>query len=555
MPVAAEVTALEDDQVRIDISVPEDEVRKQFDRTVKETSARMRIPGFRPGKVPAGIVIQRVGRDGLFAQTIDRALNDWYREALATTGIDPIESPEVDMGDATERGVAFAVTVKVPPTPKLGEYKGLEVMKEPAETPADAIEEEINRVREQGARLEDKDGAAGIGDFVVADIDGTLDGEALPQAQSRDQLVELGTARILPEFTNALEGTKAGDSVTFDVTYPEDAPEEIRGKTVAYSITVQKVQGKVLPELDDALAETVGFATAAEMREEIEQRLATATERAVEERFRRRVIDAAVAGADFQVPAAMVERRVEEILQDTSHQLPQGITLEQYLAMQGQTLDQAREGLRTDAELSIRRELVVEAIADAEGIMLSDDDIEARVRSDAAAAGRDPEELLGDLRRAGGWDNLREDLRIERAVDMIVDSAKQISLEEAEKREAAEARAADPAEAKPAAAKAPAKKPAARKPAAAKQAAKKKPAAKKPAAKKPAAKKPAAKKPAAKGAAAKSTAAKPAAKRATPAKPAARKAATSGAKGSGTAAAKKPAAARKPAPKKKPGAG
>jgi len=299
----------------------------------------------------------------------------------------------------------------------------------------------------------------------------------------------------------------------------------------------------------------VGFATAAEMREEIEQRLATATERAVEERFRRRVIDAAVAGADFQVPAAMVERRVEEILQDTSHQLPQGITLEQYLAMQGQTLDQAREGLRTDAELSIRRELVVEAIADAEGIMLSDDDIEARVRSDAAAAGRDPEELLGDLRRAGGWDNLREDLRIERAVDMIVDSAKQISLEEAEKREAAEARAADPAEAKPAAAKAPAKKPAARKPAAAKQAAKKKPAAKKPAAKKPAAKKPAAKKPAAKGAAAKSTAAKPAAKRATPAKPAARKAATSGAKGSGTAAAKKPAAARKPAPKKKPGAG
>ena len=217
---------------------------------------------------------------------------------------------------ATEQGVAFAVTVKVPPKPRLGEYKGLEVMKEPAETPTEAIEEEINRVREQGARLEDKDGVAGIGDFVVADIDGTLDGEALPQAQSRDQLVELGTDRILPEFTEALTGTKAEDKVAFDVTYPEDAPEEIRGKTVAYSITVQKVQEKVLPEVDDALAETVGFASAAEMRDEIEQRLATATERAVEERFRRRVIDAAVAGADFQVPPAMVERRVEEIREE-----------------------------------------------------------------------------------------------------------------------------------------------------------------------------------------------------------------------------------------------
>lgn len=486
MPVAVEVTHLEDDQVRIDISVPEDEVRKQFDRTVKETSARMRIPGFRPGKVPAGIVIQRVGREGIFAQTIDRALNDWYREALAASGIEPIDSPEVDMGDATEQGVAFAVTVKVPPTPKLGDYKGLEVMREPAETPAEAIEEEINRVREQGARLEDKDGTAGIGDFVVADIDGTLDGEALPQAQSRDQLVELGTDRILPEFTNALNGTKADDTVAFDVTYPEDAPEEIRGKTVAYSITVQKVQEKVLPEVDDALAETVGFASAAEMREEIEQRLATATERAVEERYRRRVIDAAVAGADFQVPPAMVERRVEEILHDTSHQLPQGITLEQYLAMQGQTLDMAREGLRTDAELSIRRELVVEAIADAEGITLTDDEVEARVRSDAAAAGRDPEELLGALRKAGGWDNLREDLRIERAVDLIVDSATAISPEEAEKREAAEAKAAEPAAAKTPAAKKPTAKPAAKKA----PAAKKEPATKKPAAaKKPAAKK------------------------------------------------------------------
>lgn len=531
MPVAAEVTPLEDDRVRIDVSVPEDEVRKQFDRTVKETSARMRLPGFRPGKVPAGVVIKRVGREGIFAETLDRALNDWYREALRSTGVQPIGDPEVELGNADEQGVAFAVTLQIPPTPVLGDYRGLEVVREPSDTPEGAVEEELGRIREQGARLEDKTGAAAVGDFVVADIDGTLDGVALPEAMSRDQLIELGTDRVLPEFTTALDGTSAGDSVTFDVTYPEDAPEEIRGKTVAYAITVQKVQEKVLPEVDDALAESVGFASAAELREEIVQRLATATERAVIERYRRRAIDAAVGKATLGVPEVMVTRRVEEILHDYSHQMPQGITLDQYFAMQGQTVDGVRASLRTDAEMTIKREMVVEAVADAEKITLTDDEVEARVRSDAADAGRDAEELLKTLRDAGGWESLRQDLRVERAVDMIVESAVAISPEEGEKREAARAKA----EAKPAAAK----KPAAKKPAATKPAAAKKPAAKKPAAKKPAGE--------TKAAAAKT--------------PAAKKTATTSAKGSAGGAAKKPAAkkpasttaAKSAAGKKKPG--
>ena len=340
----------------------------------------------------------------------------------------------------------------------LGTYTGLEVMREPDETPEGAVDEEIARIREQSARLEDKEGAAASGDFVVADIDGTLDGEALPDAMSRDQLIELGTDRILPEFTTALEGASAGDTVAFDVTYPEDAPEEIRGKTVAYSITVQKVQEKVLPEVDDALAETVGFASADEMQKEIEERLAAATAKTAEERYRRRVIDAAVSAATFDVPPVMVDRRIDSILHDTSHQLPQGVTLDQFLAMQGQTMDQARDSLRADAEMSIRREMVVETIADAEEITLTDEEIEERVRRDAADAGRDADELLTALRGSGGWDSLRQDLRIERAVDMIVQSATPISPEEAEKREAADE--APEADEKPAAAK----KPAAKKP-------------------------------------------------------------------------------------------
>ncbi len=514
MPVATEVTTLEGDQVRIDVTVPEDEVRKQFDRTVREASARLRVPGFRPGKVPAGVVISRIGREGLFAQTIDRALNDWYREALALTGVDPLESPDVDLGDATEQGVTFAVTIKVPPVPVLGEYKGLEVMREADETPEGAAEEEIRRVREQAARLEDKDAPAADGDFLIIDLDGTLDGQALPDAATRGQLIELGGDRILPEFTAGLAGATAGDQVTIAVEYAEDdTRDEIRGRTVEYSVTIQKVQEKVLPEVDDALAESVGFASADEMRAEIDQRLASATAKMVEERYRRRAIDAAADGATFDVSPVMVDRRIDSILHDTSHQLPKGVTLEQFLAMQGQTVEQARESLRADAEMSIRRELVVEAIADAEGITLTDEEVEARVRADAADAGRDVDELLTALRTSGGWDSLRQDLRVERAVDFIVQSATPISAEEAAKRE--EAAAAPPP--------APVKKATTAKAA------------------EPAAAKPAVKKATTSGTAASAKASSGGGKAATPA-----------AKGSGSGAAKKPPAAGKVAEKKKP---
>ena len=542
MPVAAAVTKIEDDRVRIDVTVPEDEVRKQFDRTVKEVSGRMRLPGFRPGKVPASVVVQRVGREGIFAQMLDRALNDWYREALITAAVNPIGEPEVDLGDADEKGVAFAVTLQVPPTPVLGQYKGLEVVRDPEEVPEGAVQEEIARVREQGARLEDTDRAAAEGDHLLIDYEATADGQPIEGASTRGHLIELGADRILPAFTEALVGTTAGETTTFPVEYPEDdTRDEIKGKTIEYVVTVQKVQEKVLPEVDDALAESVGFASAAEMTKEIEERLTTATERMVEERYRRRAIDAAVAASTFNVPEVMVQRRIDAILHDTSHQLPQGVTMEQFLASQGQPVEDARNSLRIDAELSIRRELVVETIADAEGITLSDDEVEARVRIDAADAGRDPDELLKALRHSGGWESLRQDLRVERAVDLVLKSAVAITPEEGEKREqAAEAKAAEkkPAVAKKAATKEPV----------ANKAAEKKPAAKKAAAKEPAAeKKPGGKK---KSAGKKAAAKEPASeKKSAASKSTTSISATSAAKGAGTGAAKKTAAAKSAAKK------
>ncbi len=195
----------------------------------------------------------------------------------------------------------------------------------------------------------------------------------------------------------------AGESVEFPVTYGDsDGREELRGRTVDYTVTVKQVQEKELPALDDDLAIGVSeFDTLDELRADVQRRLDEAAQADVDELFRRMVIDAAMANATVDVPAVMVDRRIGTILQQTAQQLPEGVDFEQYLAATGRTLEQIVEELRPDAETAIRRELVVEAIAEAEGIEVSDEQVEAQVREDAEATGRAPERLLSDLRQGG----------------------------------------------------------------------------------------------------------------------------------------------------------
>jgi trigger factor len=241
----------------------------------------------------------------------------------------------------------------------------------------------------------------------------------------------------VPEFDSRLVGLSAGESVSFPITYDEgDQRAELRGRTVDYTVTVKQVQEKELPPLDDDLAIGVSeFDTLEELRADVQRRLDEAAEAEVEELFRRMVIDAAVEKATVDVPEVMVDRRIGTILQQTASQLPEGVSFEQYLAASGRTLEQVVEELRPDTENAVRRELVVEAIADAEGIEVPDEEVEEQVRADAEATGRAPDRLLHDLRHHGGWETLRQDLRLKKAVDVLTTSATPIPMEQAEARE------------------------------------------------------------------------------------------------------------------------
>ncbi len=438
MALTAEVTTLEENRVRLDVSVPQDEVRRQMDLAVKKLAKDVRIPGFRAGKVPPQVILQRVGRDAVVEEMLRTALGEWYSNAVSDAGLSPIDDPDLDLDSVPEEGdLAFTATVQVRPKATLGEYKGLEVGRAEPEAPEGALEEQLENLRGRAARLTPVDRPAQAGDFTVIDFEGHVNGKKLRTAGARDYVAELGAGRLVAEFDEHLTGASAGDVLTFQVTYEAgDQRGELSGRTVDYTVTVKAVQEKVLPELDDdfALANSE-FETLDELKADIQRRIDEAAEAQVDELFRRMAIDAAVANATVDIPQVMVDRRVGAILNQTAQQLPQGVSFEQYLESTGQTIDGIIEELRPDAEMAIRRELVVEAIAEAEAIEISDEDIEAQVRSDAEATGRAPERLLHDLKHHGGWETLRSDLRLKGAVEVLTGTAKAIPMEQAEARE------------------------------------------------------------------------------------------------------------------------
>jgi len=438
MPLTAEVTPLEENRVRLDVAVPEGEVQQRMDRAIRRLGREVRVPGFRPGKAPAEVIVQRVGHDAVVQEMLRGALGEWYSEAVAETGIVPIDEPDLDLESVPEEGdLTFTATVQVRPTATLGDWSGLEIGKAEVELPEGALDAQLQSLRDRAAKLVPVERAAGRGDFVIIDFDGSLNGKAMRQASARDYAVELGGGRLLPEFDQRLLGMSPGETVTFPVAYSAtDGRPELEGRTIEYTVTLKGVQEKELPPLDDDLALAVSeFDTMDELRADLERRLTgVATER-VDELFRRMVIDAVSERATVDVPTVMTDRRIGSILQQTAQQLPENVSFEDYIAATGRTIEQVIEELRPDAEMAVKRELVVEAVAQAEAIEVTDEEMEEQVRADAEATGRAPDRLLHELREHSGWDALRQDLRLRKAVDHLIAGVKAIPMAQAEARE------------------------------------------------------------------------------------------------------------------------
>jgi trigger factor len=440
------VTELPESRVRVEAEVSPDEVQKRVDQAARTLGRDIRIPGFRKGKVPPQVVLQRVGREAVLDEAVRKALPDWYEEAIGEAGIATVGEPSLDLQELPEKGspLAFTIEVGVRPHARLGDYKGLEVGRREPDVPAEAIDQEIERLRESAASLENVDRAAQKGDFVVLDFLGKVDGEPFEGGEARGYLLELGSSRLVEGFEEQLEGATAGDERQVVVTFPEDyRAENLAGKEATFECTVKEVKEKQLPELDDEFAlEQGGFDTIDELRADIEQKLRESQERMIETEFREAVVDAAVAEATIDVPHELVHAKSHEMWHQTERRLrAQGLDPARYLQMTGKDAHDLIDEAEPEAERALKRESVLAAVVEAEGIEVSDEELLDSLRAATQGPGRpatSEKKLQKSLERAkqeGRDEPLREDIAMRKAVDLMVESAQTISVEQAKARD------------------------------------------------------------------------------------------------------------------------
>jgi trigger factor len=437
--IETEVTELPASRVRIAATVPAAAVEERLQAAAGSFAREMKVPGFRKGKVPPQLVLQRIGREAVMEEALREGLPGWYELALIGSGVAPVGDPQLDMPEPPAEGDAleFTIEVGVRPVAELGDYRGIEVGRAEPEVPPEAIDAEIERMREGLAALDPVERAAADGDFLLIDYAGTIDGEAFEGGAATDFLLELGSDTLIEGFNEQLAGGAAGETRTVAVTFPDDyGAEHLAGKDASFEVAVKEVREKRLPELDDEFAaENTDFDTLAELRDDIESRLAHQAEHRIEHQFHDAAIDAAVANATVDVPDEIAAARATEIWERVERSLQQrGMDPATYLQIQGKDREEAIADAREDAETGLRREAVLAAVAAAEAIEVSEDELLEALAPPAGEKGK-PEKLLKRIRSEGREPLLVEEIRMRKAADLIVAEAKPIPMDRAEARE------------------------------------------------------------------------------------------------------------------------
>jgi trigger factor len=435
------VSELPGSRVRVEVEVPADDVKRAVDRAARSLAREMRMPGFRKGKAPPSLVIQRVGFAAVLEEAIREGLPEWYERALLASAVAPVGDPSVEVvstPDSEGEPLTFKFEIGVRPRAELGEYRGLEVGRGEPEAPEEMVEREVERIREGFARLEPVERAAAEGDALLIDFEGTVDGKAFQGGTASDYLLELGGGQLIEGFEEQLAGASAGDSREVKVSFPADyRAEELAGKDAVFEVEVKEVREKVLPELDDDFAaEASEFDTVEELRADIARRLVEVLGERIEQDFRVAAVEAAAEQATVELPDELATARAEEHWERVERQLAgRGMSPDAYLQVQGKTREEVIEESKRDAAAELKREAVLAAIAAAEGIEASEEELVEALAHTAEHERTTPEKLLARLRENGRDAMVAEDIRIRKAIDLVAEAAKPIPLERAEARE------------------------------------------------------------------------------------------------------------------------
>lgn len=412
------VEPAEGNKVKLRVEVPGADFEREVDAAFQRMAREVRLPGFRPGKVPRKVLEARVGTEAARNDALQHALPEYYAAALAEHEVDAIAPPEIEITAGEDDGdVTFDATVEVRPEVTVGGYGSLRVVIDSPEPTDEEVDERVEHLREQFATLSEVDRPAVEKDTVTIDISGSRDGEPLDNLTAEGYQYRVGAGSIVPELDEQLTGAKVGDILTFEATHPGD------GEPVEFKVLLKEVRETVLPELDDAFAaEASEFETLDELRADLRTRLTSVKASQAQMNVREGTADELAKLVDIEVPEPLVETEMQTRLQDLALRLrAQGIELGQYLQLTGQDPDAFREELREAAERSVRVDLALRAVATAEDIEVDDDDLDAEIESVAVRVGQPAKKVRQQFERNGQIPLVRSDVRTRKAMDWVLE--------------------------------------------------------------------------------------------------------------------------------------
>ncbi len=391
------VEKLEKSQIKFNFVADSAAFEKAVATVYAKTKHKYKVPGFRPGHAPRRVIEGMYGAGVFFSDAVNELIDDAIEQLRHNEEYSIVEFSGVDNVDIPdEGGVKFTLTAVVKPEVKLGAYKGLSVAKKAAKVTQKQIDDYIETARKKQARLVDIDGEAAMGNTVVMDFVGKVDGEAFEGGTAADHELVLGSHSFIPGFEEQLVGVKAGDKKDVNVTFPADYPaEELAGKEAVFDCTIKAVRIEELPEVNDEFATTVSeFDTLAEYKADVKAKLAKEEEDKAERAYEDDLIHAIVDNAEVEVPEAMNKNEVEDMLAEFEHRLyHDGLSLDDYCKYVGVTVDKIREDFAKTAAINVRTRLVLEEIVKAENITLEQDEIEAKIAEFAQQDGVSADEV------------------------------------------------------------------------------------------------------------------------------------------------------------------
>ncbi|MFC3748179.1 trigger factor [Paenibacillus sp. GCM10012306] len=428
----------------LEVEVGADRVAAALDKAFNKVVKKANVPGFRKGKVPRPIFESRFGVESLYQDAIDILLPEAYGEAVEQTDIFPVDRPEVDIEQfAKGQSFIFKAKITVKPEVVLGQYKGLEVPAQKAEVTEDELNAELTRLQERHAELVVvEDETAVLGDIAVIDFDGSVDGVQFEGGQAERHSLELGSNSFIPGFEEQVVGMGTGDFKDVEVTFPEAYhAENLAGKAAVFKVKLHEIKRKQLPALDDEFAKDVSeFDTLDEYKADLKKQLESRKADELKGARENAVVDKAAENAEVEIPEAMINSEVQNMVRDFDNRLrQQGMNMDMFLSFSGQTREDLENQMKGDAEKRVRNNLVLEVIAKQENIEVSEEDVNQELANMAESFKRTPEEIRSILAANGSLSSLSDELSLRKTIDLLVESSVEVEATE----EAAEDKSAE----------------------------------------------------------------------------------------------------------------